>query len=171
MANWENLMVDTDQMEDGKFYKVYTDKNNATLLILKDSEDVIHAMVQDHETQIATLIDNDGKYNNRITDNSERINNLEDKDLKHTFIEGMEISSIRKEFVNSTYIEVNYGRKEIHNVTVFKQITDDDNERIYEEMTAGVEIRYHEKYNNGVLFEKQVIIETNTPVSGYVLVL
>lgn len=171
MANWENVMVDTDQMEPGKFYKLYTDKDNVTLLISKDSEDIIHQMVQDHKLKVIELQQTNSQILSKVVDNQSRINNLEDRDLKKSFIEGMEISSIKKEFVNSTYIEVDYGRKEIHNVTVFKRITDDDNERIYEEMTAGVEIRYHEKYNNGVLFEKQVIIETNQPVSGYVLVL
>lgn len=33
MANWETVMVDTDQMEPGKFYEIQTNKDNATVLI------------------------------------------------------------------------------------------------------------------------------------------
>lgn len=33
MANWETVMVDTDQMEPGKFYEMQTNKDNATALI------------------------------------------------------------------------------------------------------------------------------------------
>lgn len=171
MANWENVMVDTDQMESGKFYKIYTDKDNATLLVLKDVEDATFAQVEANRLKLLEIEDASDSEKLIILDNQARINNLEDRDLKTSFIEGMEVSSIRKEFVGATYVEVNYGRKEIHNVTVFKKIADDDNERIYEEVTSGVEVRYHEKYNNGVLFEKQVIIEMTPALTGYVLVL
>lgn len=33
MANWVTVMVDTDQMEPGKFYEMQTNKDNATVLI------------------------------------------------------------------------------------------------------------------------------------------
>lgn len=33
MANWQTVMVDTDQMEPGKFYEMQTNKDNATVLI------------------------------------------------------------------------------------------------------------------------------------------
>lgn len=112
-----------------------------------------------------------GDVKSIVLDNRARINNLEDSGIQDNFIKGLELSTIRKEVVNSTYIEVQYGRRTISNVLVYRQIENDINEKVYEEYTSNVSIRYHEKYNNGQLFEKFVVIESNTPFTGYVLVL
>lgn len=55
MPNWENVMVDTEQMESGKFYKIYTNSNNATLLIPKENEEELEQKVNNNTNDIILL--------------------------------------------------------------------------------------------------------------------
>lgn len=58
MADYRNLMIDVDELEEGKFYKVYTDSNATTLLIAKEDEDQLIADVGSlKSTQNAILED------------------------------------------------------------------------------------------------------------------
>lgn len=187
MPNWENVMVDTDQMEPGKFYYIYTNKDNATLIIDKSIQDNINAQVDTNKNNVSSILQHniaqdsklqalenkDDSYNTIILDNQARINNLEDRDLRREFLAGLDMSSIRAYFEGKTEIKVLYGRKEITNIIVYRQVSITPEEKIYEEITSGISITYHEKYNinDNSLIEKYVLIKANTPVTGYCLIL
>lgn len=171
MANWEYISVDTDSMTAGKFYRVYTNKDNATLVLLKDDEDAKFNQVDINQESIESLQINQNNDKILILDNHARINNLENQSLKDNFIAGMHLASIRKNFVDSTHVEVEYGRGEINNIMVYNLHTDTPTQKIYKEVTSGIELSYKETYEDGELVSKKVIIDTMIPITGYVLIL
>lgn len=156
MADYRTLMVNVEGLEEGKFYHVFTESNGTTLLIPKN--DYTQADF-DNLSQLAL-------------DNQQRINGLEDADLKDHFMIGMNLATIKKQFSNQQHIEIPYLRKEVTNVIVYGQVSVTDTEKIYKEITSGIDISYHELYDNdGSLIAKKVIIETEQPITGYALVL
>lgn len=174
------VAYDDSNMEPGKFYIVEVNKDLVPNLLpvtmitdrIAANEVAIQslsvAVTQEQLSDLISQVNNDKIV---ISDNQARINNLENQNLKDNFIAGMELASIRKEFVNSNYIEVAYGRREINNIMVYGLVEDSATEKIYKEITSGIELKYHEKYNNGELIEKIVVIETIQPITGYVLIL
>ncbi|MGL5691983.1 MAG: hypothetical protein ACRDD8_14335, partial [Bacteroidales bacterium] len=95
MANWEYISVDTDSMERGKFYNVYTNADNATLIIPKQLQDDVDAQVEQNrldivaikgkndfqDIKIQEIMDSKNENLDLILDNQRRINNLEDTSL------------------------------------------------------------------------------------------
>lgn len=158
------LTYNDDNMEPGKFYVIEANKDLASNI--REVTSLTEPLNQISIIQQKQL---DDKV--IILDNQARINNIEDKSLKDNFIAGMELASIRKEFVNSNYIEISYGRNEINKIQVWGEVENSSTEKIYQEITSGIEIKIHEKYNNGEVFEKLVVVETTQPITGYVLIL
>lgn len=118
----------------------------------------------------------DNKYETErtlILDNQARINNLEDRDLRREFLIGLDQASIRVPFESMTSIKAYYGRKEITNIIVYQQVSITPEEKVFEEITSGIQITYHEKYdiNTNSLIEKYVLVETEVPITGYALIL
>lgn len=76
--------INPDNMESGKFYKVYTDKDNATLLIKKETEDALYSDVETLKTTQSGLVldvtnakDDINNLETNVTNNNTRITSLE----------------------------------------------------------------------------------------------
>ncbi len=172
MANWENIIFDTDALEAGKFYAVYVNKDNATLTILKDVQDAVNAQVELNRFNIQSLYNVNSEYLTLIEDNKARINNLEDRDLVKEFFIGLDHSIMKVMFTNQTEIRVDYGRKEITSITIYRVVNITPTEYVYEEVTSGVNTRYHTKFDEtGKVIERYVLITTEQPITGYALLL
>lgn len=158
MANWENVMVDTDQMETGKFYKIYTNKDNATLLISKETDDK-----QCEDLEVVKQI---------TLDNQARINNLEDTEV-NKIIGFLDKISIKKNFIDATRVEIQHRRKEVINVKIMKidSVSPDTTREV--NVTAGTSITEEVvKDTNGNVVSKKVILDFgNTPITGYAIIL
>lgn len=171
MANWEIISVDTDQMEQGKFYTIFTDKDNATLLIPKDNQDAINSQVEKNRVDILNVSPISQQLDVKVDDLTSRVNNLENEDLRSKFLTALEIATIRKNFSNATEIEVEYGRKEIISIQVFSLESQNDNELIYDINTNYKLQQIIVIDQNGSPIIKKIKVKSNQPISGYVLVL
>lgn len=165
-----------DNLESGKFYFIEVNKDlvpnlheSSTILgQINSNSDNISALLLD----VLNLKSQDNDINTIIYDNQARINNLEDRDLVKEFLLGLSLSTIKAYFDNQTEIKVNYGRKEVSNIIVYQKILDEPFEKVYEEITSGINITYHDKYNeDGTINERYVLIKTDTPITGYALIL
>lgn len=58
MANWETVMVDTDQMEPGKFYEIQTNKDNATALIPVENKELKIDFINSRYLEIQSAVNN-----------------------------------------------------------------------------------------------------------------
>ncbi|MGL5764678.1 MAG: hypothetical protein ACRCX8_03445 [Sarcina sp.] len=181
MANWEYISVDTDSMERGKFYNVYTNADNATLIIPKQIQDDVDAQVEQNrldivaikgkndfqDIKIQEIMDSKNENLDLILDNQRRINNLEDTSLDYLlrFIDKL---SIRKEFTESTYIEIEHNRKFVTSVRVLMLISNVGGIKKYQDITHGVLKEEVIDTNTGM---KKVIFKPNEPITGYCLIL
>jgi len=186
MPNWEIPSFDSESLEEGKFYSLYVNKDNATLTVSKDVQDSLNAKVllnehnitaieltnTDQGISIQNIINNATNDKEIILDNTARINNLEDEDLRTKFLIAMEMASIKKTFTNQTDIEIQYGRKEIISISVNVLISQNEDVLLYDDATNTVKIQKELTLNSeGVQIIKKVKIHSNSPISGYVLLL
>lgn len=125
----------------------------------------------DSLTQIAKKSDIDG-IQEIILDNQARINNLEDTEV-NKIIGFLDKISIKKQFSNTSIVEISHFRKEIISVKVMRVNT--SNPLMVEEtnITAGTSIKeIIEKDSEGKITGKKVILDFGeTPISGYVIVI
>ncbi|MGL5690455.1 MAG: hypothetical protein ACRDD8_06495 [Bacteroidales bacterium] len=179
--NWEYISVDTNSMESGKFYEVFTNADNATLVLPKQLQDDINSQVETNkqdivaikgkdefqDIQIQELLDSKNENLDLILDNQRRINNLENTSLDYLlrFIDKL---SIRKEFTESTHIEVEHNRKFITSVRVLMLISNVGGIKRYQDITNGVLKEEIIDTNTGM---KKVILKPNEPITGYCLIL
>lgn len=171
MPNWQSPLYDTDQMQTGKFYAIYTDKDNAILLIPKENQDIVNAQVELNKFEILNMKPLVQNFDTKTNDIMARVNNLENQDLRSEFLYALEIATIRKNFSNTTEIEVEYGRKEIISIQVFSLEGQTDGELIYDINTNYKLQQILSLDNNGNPIIKKIKIKSNTPITGYVLVL
>lgn len=179
--NWEYISVDTNSMEKGTFYSVYTNADNATLVLPKQLQDDINTQVETNkqdivsikgkdefqDIQIQELLDSKNENLDLILDNQRRINNLEDTSLDYLlrFIDKL---SIRKEFTESTHIEIQHNRKFITSVRVLILVSSISGIKKYKDITNGILIEEEIDTNTGM---KKVIFKPNEPITGYCLIL
>lgn len=180
MAKWEYLSVDIDSMERGVFYSVYTNHDNATLVLKKSIQDAINDQVNVNKLAIDTLKTNQTELTSEVTnvvstnrnlleivtDNRARINNLENNDLSADFLRILELHTIRKNFTNSQNIEIEFGRKEIISIAVYILLSDTNGIQRYQEMSTGIT---KELVVDGVI--KKIVLKPNEPITGYALIL
>lgn len=171
MANWEYISVDTDSLQPGKFYRIYTNKDNATLTLLKDDEDAKFSQIETNKTNIEALQDADTNYQQLIYDNQARINNLEDRDLEEEFSFGLNLNTIKVTFSGATNIKINYARNEITNVQVWAY--DETSIELHKKYT-NIHVLYENhviKDVNGNIVEKYILLKPAEPITGYAVIL
>lgn len=155
MANYENLIIDTDSLTPGKFYKVYTDSNATTLLIPKDEDDDIKSTIANLEERLG-LLESSGDSPMSISNSPNAVINIinEDSSKKYKRIELNEI----------TDISIPYDGI-ISSVKVYGEIQSNiSGKKMYEQIDDGVQIFYTEDI---LTKQKQLLINSNNPIKGY----
>lgn len=155
MSKYENLIVDVSELEEGKFYKVYTDSNGTTLLIPKDDEDALIQKVTDNTDRIAALADEEASMH--ISNSPNAVINIIKDDIESKYK--------RIEIENITEIAIPYDRV-VSNVKVFNKIpSSTPNTNLFEQVEEGVQIRYSEDISTK---QKRIFINSNNPITGYI---
>lgn len=186
MANWQNVMIDTDSIDSGKFYYIEINKDLVPNLrevdyLLQPVSDIDSIKLSISDLQKSTNILNNNVSHNQtktlenlelIHDNQGRINNLENQDLAKKFLIGLDYSNIKFNYSNEIHFEINLNRTPT-SYKVYKLEEDSPlNERSFKDITSGVSIVYKETLNdNNEVISKKLIIDSNSPISGYVMVL
>lgn len=172
MANWEIPSFDTNQLEEGKFYSIYVNKDNATLTIPKDNQDAVNAQVEQNRVDILNISPSAQQLDIKVDDLTSRVNNIENEDLHSKFLYALEIATIRKNFSNVTEFEIEYGRKEIISIQVYVLTEQSDQQLVYQESSSTVLIKQIvELDGSGNPTIKKINIKSNQPISGYALIL
>lgn len=55
MADYRNILIDVEGLEEGKFYKLYTDSNATSLLIPKEDDDQLELDVEQLKVDVESL--------------------------------------------------------------------------------------------------------------------
>lgn len=182
----EYAVYQTDNMEDGRFYFLEVNKDLAPNLRLVSTitvpleqaiQDIIGIKVKNdlQDIQIASLMDSKqliDTIKTQLDDNTARINNLENEDLRAKYLEALDLATIKKNFSNATEIEIQYGRREIISIQVFVLKESTDQRLIYQESSSTIILeQVVELDSNGNPTVKKIVIKSNQPVSGYCLIL
>lgn len=136
-------------------------------------EELKEPIVQNSQKLAQLESDIQGIEDNRrtIIDNTRRINNLEDRGLKEELLYSLAQASIIKTFVNSTRVEVQHNRKEIYVKKVMAYVGTAENEEMYEDITHSVKLLEVIARNpQGIIVSKKVIIQSENPITGYIMV-
>lgn len=119
---------------------------------------------------IGAIQSNSSDMNDRIVDNTNRINNLEDVDHIQKFIQGLDAYSSKVIFTNAIKIEIPHNRKEIYFKKVVSYVGTIENEEQYEEITSSVKITdVIIRDSQGNIIGKKIVIYSNQPITGYFL--
>lgn len=177
------MTYDDQHMEPGKFYLVEVNRDSANNLRLittitepldKAVQDIIGIKakndIQDIDIEYLKTHKDDLKV--QLDDNTARINNLENEDLRAKYLEALDLATIRKNFSNTQEIEVLYGRREVISIKVYVLKEQTDQRLVYQESSSTTLIeQVIELDSNGVPIVKKILVKSNQPISGYVLVL
>lgn len=107
----------------------------------------------------------------QTTDNTARINNLEDRTLDKELLYALDQASIKTTFVNATEVVIQHNRKEIYAKKVMQYVGTIEGEETFEDITHVVkllEINVKDSQNN--IIGKKVVIQTTNPITGYALI-
>lgn len=155
MSEYKNLIVDVSELEEGKFYKVYTDSNGTTLLIPKEKEDALIQGVTDNTNRITALEEEEASMS--ISNSPNAVINIIKDNIENKYK--------RVEVNNITEITIPYVGT-VSNVKVFNKINSNiQNTNLYEQIEEGVQIIYSENTLNK---QKQILINSNSPITGYI---
>lgn len=187
MADWQNIMVDLEQMEPGKFYYVYTNSDNSTLIIDKAQQDATNTQVEKNKNEIQAIVDynliqdnkiqalenKDNNVDSKILDNTQRINNLEDRTLDKELMYALDLASIKIPIMNQRRIEIEHNRKEIHLIKVMMFEYENFSTKREKNITAGTTIFEEEtKDQQGTIISKKIILDFgDNPINGYTLII
>lgn len=143
--------------------------NIVSIKAKNDAQDIEMNSIKETNTEIK---ENYLNIVQNIHDNTARINNLENIDLRTQFLMAMELASIKKNFTDTTEINIEYGRTEILAIRVNVLKESNDNQLIYQDSTSTVSIENIIDLDlNGHPIIKKIKIKSNQPITGYVLVL
>lgn len=171
MANWQQVLVDTDLMEAGKFYIIEVDKDLAPNLRLTTSFTEPISKIPNIENDISTLETINSNLNDRITDNTNRVNILEDRSLEKELQNALDLLSIKIPLINQTRLEIEHNRKEIYNIKVIKEEYENFKIKRVKNISAGTTI-FEEKSQDPTDTNKKLILDFgDVPISGYVLII
>lgn len=179
----EYAVYQTDNMESGKFYLLEVNKDLAPNLreigtitgpLAQAIQDIVSIKgkdeLQDIDIEYLKLHKDDLKT--QLDDNTARINNLENEDLRAKYLEALDLATIRKTFSEATEIEILYGRREVISIKVYVLIEQTDQRMVYQESSSSVLIHeVIELDSNGNRVIKKIVVKSNIPISGYMLVL
>lgn len=159
-----------DSMESGKFYLVEVDKDVASNLRLTTS---ITEPIQENSNKIAGIeFDMIELKDNAdiISDNRDRINTLENRDFVKDFIHSLDVYSVKVNFTNKTQIVIDHNRKDIYYLKIMNYEGTVGNTENYQDVTSTVKITETiERNQQGEIIKKQIIIDSNQPITGYLL--
>lgn len=158
-------------MESGKFYFIEANKDNASNL--REVNSFVGSVASNTQAiaQLQQTVQGIEQNETKIIDNTRRINNLEDRDLKHELLYALDQSSIVKTFVNATRVEIQHNRKEIYVKKVMAYVGTAENEEMYEDITHSVKLLEAIVRNpQGIIVSKKVIIQSENPITGYILI-
>ncbi len=174
---------DDSNMQPGVFYLVEVDLDNAsnlrpitTITVPLDQaiQDIIELRAQQqlHSIDISDLNAHRNDFKTQLDDNTARINNLEDEDLRAKYLEALDLATIRKTFSGATEIEIEYGRRDVISVQVYVLKEQTDQILVYQESSSTVLIeQIVELDQDGNPVVKKILLKSNNPISGYALVL
>lgn len=124
------------------------------------------------DSEFQALKNNENTNETQIVDNTRRINNLEDRTLDSELMYALDLASVKYTFVNETNIEITHNRKEIYIKKVMAYAGTVGNEENYEDITSQVVLKEKLiKDNEGKIISKKLIIESNDPITGYIIFL
>lgn len=161
---FQYAVYNDENMEAGKFYIVEVDKDNASNLRAVTSITQPIATNTQDISEIKTDME-------AITDNTARINNLEDRNLQQELLYALDQASIKATFVNQTEVVIQHNRKEIYIKKVMVYVGTIEGEETFEDITSTVKIsEIVVKDNGNNVIMKKVIIKTNNPITGYTII-
>lgn len=157
MADYRTLVVDVSTLDEGKFYKIYTDSNGTTLLIPKETDDNLSEDVRDNRNRIITLENENTDVPMSITNSPNAVINIINDNNENNYK--------RIDVIDASEIVIPY-KGIISSIKVYDQIPSSTTDIItFEQIEEGVLIKYVE---NNLTKDKQIIINTNSPITGYV---
>lgn len=170
MPNWENVMIDTDQMEQGTFYTIETNKDNVTVLVPVSLQNKINAKVAELDLDVQALQNKDNNVELIVYDNQARIENIENADARFNLLAALKNTSIKYYFDDAIEVEISHNRDTIVSLNVFQEVSNTDVKKEYICVTSGVIWRKVDELINGV-WKRKIVINSNNSITGYVEIL